>query len=147
MSSAIARLTVIAIAVAGALLAWGAITLAGMELTLKESAPSESVGVFDVILATVVAGVAAWAVHALMLRLHWARFWPFAGSTALAISMTGPSWAADGETAMALMAMHFVAGIILIAGFAIVVPHGRMMDSTTPEQRPGVMNYLRREAG
>jgi hypothetical protein len=71
-----------------------------MDLDLKEGAPSESVGVVDVVLASVVAGAAAWAIHALMLRLRWARFWPFAGSTALALSMSGPSWAADGEAAL-----------------------------------------------
>jgi hypothetical protein len=34
--------------------------------------------------------------------------------------MIGPSWFADGESAVALMCMHFAVGAVLIAGFAWV---------------------------
>jgi Family of unknown function (DUF6069) len=40
------------------------------------------------------------------------------GSTAIAVSMLGPSYLADGAAAVALMSMHLLVGAILIAGFA-----------------------------
>jgi Family of unknown function (DUF6069) len=44
------------------------------------------------------------------------------GSTALAISMTGPSYLSDGADAVALMAMHLLVGATLIYGFATSHP-------------------------
>jgi FtsH-binding integral membrane protein len=44
--------------------------------------------------------------------------WPFVGSTALAVSLTGPSYLADGIAAVVLITMHVAVGAILIWGFA-----------------------------
>jgi hypothetical protein len=50
-----------------------------------------------VLAATVVAGLAAWGVHHLLSRSpRTARWWPFMGSTALAVSIIGPTYRADG---------------------------------------------------
>jgi hypothetical protein len=117
-TSPLRNLVVIAIAVVAALVTWGVVRLAGIELELKDSAPSDKVSAINVLVTTVVVGLAAWAVHAFLVRRDAARWWPFVGSTVLAISIAGPSWYADGASAVALIAMHLVVGIVLIAGFA-----------------------------
>ena len=43
--------------------------------------------------------------------------WPFLGSTALAISIIGPTWLADGAAGVVLIGMHLAVGLVLIAGF------------------------------
>jgi len=43
-------------------------------------------------------------------------------STALAISITGPSYQADGIAAVALICLHIAVGVVLIAGFTWFVP-------------------------
>jgi phosphatidylglycerophosphate synthase len=108
---------VVVIAVAAALAVWGIVRLLGVELNLKESAPPEQVGVVDVLVTALLASLAAWAVHALLVRKHLSRYWPLVGSTALSISIIGPVWLADGEAAIALIAMQFAAGFVLITGF------------------------------
>jgi hypothetical protein len=44
------------------------------------------------------------------------------GSTALAISITGPSYLADGISAVSLICLHVVVGVVLILGFTSFVP-------------------------
>jgi hypothetical protein len=75
-----------------------------------------------VLLASLVAGLAAWAVYALLARLGHARWWPFVASTALAVSITGPSYLADGISAVALICLHVLVGVVLILGFMQFVP-------------------------
>ena len=66
-------LAVVAAAVAAALVAWAVIRLAGVELTLKDGASSAGsrVDAVDVLLTSLVAGLAAWGVYALL--AHWRR--------------------------------------------------------------------------
>jgi hypothetical protein len=96
-------LAVVAAAVAAALVAWAVIRLVGVELTLKDGASSAGsrVDAVDVLLTSLVAGLAAWGVYALLAHWRRARWWPFIGSTALAVSITGPSYLADGTSAVA----------------------------------------------
>ena len=64
--------------------------------------------------------LAGWAVVTLLER-HTRRpwfWWPFLGSTALSVSMIGPSYLADGASAVALIALHFVTAIVVIGGLA-----------------------------
>jgi hypothetical protein len=120
---------VILCAVIAALAAWSLIRLAGVDPTVVQGAGHDQVGAGDVALAAVVAGLGAWGVHAWLPRHGAARWWPVVGSTALAVSMIGPSWMADGASAVALIGLHLVVGGILILGFARVVPgahHGRI---------------------
>ena len=64
-----------------------------------------------------VIAAAAWVVHSLLARsLRTARWWPFVGGTAIAVSMLGPSYLSDGAAAVALIAMHFAVGAVLIKG-------------------------------
>jgi Family of unknown function (DUF6069) len=39
------------------------------------------------------------------------------GSTALAISIIGPTWLADGAASVVLIGMHLAVGLVLVAGF------------------------------
>jgi hypothetical protein len=57
-------LAVVAAGVATALVAWAVIRLLGVDLTLKEGAAMSQVGAVDVLLASLVAGLAAWGVYA-----------------------------------------------------------------------------------
>jgi FtsH-binding integral membrane protein len=128
-------LAVVATAIAAALVAWAVIRLVGVDLTLKNGASQvgSQVGPVDVLLASLAAGLAAWGVYALLARWRRARWWPFIGSTALAISITGPSYLADGISAVALICLHVIVGVVLIAGFTLFVPRpylraGRAVD-------------------
>jgi high-affinity Fe2+/Pb2+ permease len=64
-------LAVVAAGVATALVAWAVIRLLGVDLTLKADAGMSQVGAVDVLLASLVAGLAAWGVYALLAR--WRR--------------------------------------------------------------------------
>jgi hypothetical protein len=96
------------------------VQLLGIELEVGRGADKDTVGAADVVLASTLAGLAAWGVHAVMARkprsLQW---WPLVGTTALSASMAGPAWFADGSTAIALMGMHFAVGIVLIVGLSM----------------------------
>jgi hypothetical protein len=110
-------LAVVAAAMVTALVVWAVIRLLGVELTLKAGSGTSQVGAVDVLLASLVAGLAAWAVYALLARWRRTRWWPFVGSTAIAISITGPSYLADGISAVSLICLHILVGAVLITGF------------------------------
>jgi hypothetical protein len=83
---------VVAVAAAVGLAAWAAARLLGVDLDVRINGDLRQVGPADVLVTTVVAGLAAWAVSSILARTpRTARWWPFVGSTALAISMLGPS--------------------------------------------------------
>jgi hypothetical protein len=125
-----ARVGVVWLAVGAALSVWAIGRLAGVDFALKDRAAADNVGFGDVVIATLVAGFVAWGVYGLMARHGLGRWWPFVGSTVLAISVAGPAWLADGIDAVLLMAMHVVAGVILVAG----LPRA---DGCAPGQAPG----------
>ncbi|HWD46509.1 MAG TPA: DUF6069 family protein [Actinomycetota bacterium] len=116
-------LAVVAAGMAAGLVVWAVVRLLGVELTVESGAGTTQVDVVDVLLTTLVVGLAAWGVFALLLRWRRARWWPFVGSTALAISMIGPSYLADGGSAVALICLHVAVGVVLIAGFMRAVPN------------------------
>jgi Family of unknown function (DUF6069) len=115
-------LAVVATAVAAALAGWAVIRLFGVDLTLKDEAAISQVGPVDVLLASLVAGLAAWGVYALLAGWRRPNWWPYVGSTALAVSITGPSYLADGISAVSLICLHVVVGVVLILGFTLFVP-------------------------
>ena len=110
-------LAVVAAGMAAALVVWAVIRLLGVDLTVEAGSGTTQVGAVDVLLASLAAGLAAWGVSALLARWRRVRWWPFVGSTALAISMLGPSYLADGGSAVALICLHIVVGAVLITGF------------------------------
>jgi hypothetical protein len=109
---------VIATAVAVALVAWALLRLLGVSPVVGRGGDAIAVTTVEVVAATVVAGLAAWATSAVLRRSGRPTWWPFVGSTALAVSIIGPSWLADGVSGVALIGMHVVVGIVLLGGFA-----------------------------
>jgi Family of unknown function (DUF6069) len=96
---------------------WGLAGMLGVELTVGKGDQASVVGAGDVLAAVLVAGVAAWAVQRFLARRGAAGWWPFVGSTALAISIIGPTWLADGMASVVLIGMHVAVGFVLITGF------------------------------
>jgi hypothetical protein len=125
--STIRHLAVVVLAILTGLAVWGVARLIGVELDLKDGAPSDQVGAIDVLVTTFLVSLAAWAVHAALVSRHLAWHWPLVGSTVLSISIIAPVWLADGDAAVALIAMHFAVGFVLITGF------GRFVDGQPAE--------------
>jgi hypothetical protein len=108
---------VVAAALVVALAIWALAHLLGVELTVGKGQDASPVGAADVLVTVVLAGVASWGVQRLLARHGAAGWWPFVGSTALAISIIGPTWLADGAASVVLIGMHLAVGLVLIAGF------------------------------
>ena len=107
---------VVAVATVVALALWALARMLGVELTVGKGQDASLVGAADVLVAVVMAGLAAWGVQTLLARRGAAGWWPFVGSTALAISIIGPTWLADGAASVVLIGMHLAVGLVLIAG-------------------------------
>jgi Family of unknown function (DUF6069) len=101
-----------------ALVIWGLARVLGVELTVGKGDQASLVGAADVLVTVLLAGLAAWLVQRLLARRGAAGWWPFIGSTALAISIIGPTWLADGDASVVLIGMHLAVGLVLIAGFS-----------------------------
>jgi Family of unknown function (DUF6069) len=116
------RLATVVLAPLAAIAAWAVIRAAGIELDV--SGGSETVGAADVVVAASAGAIAAWAFVALLARhaRRPRRAWALVATTALSASTAGPAWLADGVGAVALIALHFVVGIVVIAGFAGTLP-------------------------
>jgi FtsH-binding integral membrane protein len=100
--------------------------LLGVQVEVELGGEVRQVGPVDIVVATVVAGLAAWVVHSVLARSpRTARWWPFVGSSGIAVSMLGPSYLSDGAAAVALIAMHLVVGAVLVKGlFTSLAPAG-----------------------
>jgi hypothetical protein len=108
---------VVAVAAAAALIIWAVARLLGVDVEVELGGEIRQVGPVDILATTIVAGLAAWVVYSLLARTpRTARWWPFVGSTGIALSMLGPSYLSDGAAAVALIAMHLAVGAILIRG-------------------------------
>lgn len=116
------RIATVVLAAAAGLTAWAFTRLLGVDLTV--SVGNGNVGAGTVVATALVGALAAWAVaRAFEHRTRRPRaWWTFTASTCLAVSMIGPSWLADGSSAVALMALHFVTAIVVIVGFAGTIP-------------------------
>jgi ABC-type Co2+ transport system permease subunit len=115
------RLATTVLAPAAALAAWALFRLGGVEFTLKSG---DTVGALDVVSTALMGAVVGWLVVRAIDR-HTIRpraTWIVVATTALAVSVIGPSWFADGSSAAALIALHVVTAAVVIAGFAGTVP-------------------------
>jgi Family of unknown function (DUF6069) len=131
------RIGTVVLAPAAALLAWAFIRVTGVDLVV--STGDGVVGPGDVFAAALVAALAGWAAVALLER--WSTRprsrWTWLASTALAVSVIGPSWFADGASAVCLIALHVVTAVVVIGGFAATLPfHG---ESAGMKAVPGTM--------
>jgi hypothetical protein len=125
------RLATVLVAPVATLAAWGFLRAVGIDLVLKDGS---TVGAGAVFAAALAGALAAWpVVRWLEIHSHRARaVWAFVGSTALSVSLVGPSWRADGGSAVALIGLHVVTAIVVIAGFAGTLPAVRR-GATTQE--------------
>jgi hypothetical protein len=128
------RVAVVALAPVAALAGWGVIEAIGVNLTLKSSSVSGgTVGPGDIVAGSVAGALLGWLVASLIERHSRSplRRWSFVGSTGLGVSMIGPTWLADGGSAVALNALHMIVAFVVIAGFARTLPYRQ------PAMRPG----------
>jgi FtsH-binding integral membrane protein len=125
------RIATVALAPAAALAAWALIRLIGVDLVV--SVGNGKVGPGNVVVAALLGALLGWsAAYVFEQRSRRPRlWWSFAASTGLSVSMIGPSWLADGSSAVALMALHFVTAIVVIVGLAGTIPF-----SGRPKRRP-----------
>src|SRR4029453_8682781 len=108
---------IVARAAVVALVIWGLARVLGVELTVGKGDQASLVGAADVLVAVLLAGLAAWLVQRLLARRGAAGWWPFLGSTALSISIIGPTWLADGAASVVFIGMHPAFGPGAVAGF------------------------------
>ncbi len=134
------RIGTVVLAPAAALTAWAFIRLIGIDLVV--SAGDGTVGPADVVVAALVGALAGWFVVRLLERhsRHPRLWWSFVGSTALAVSIIGPAWLADGASSVALIALHVVTAVVVISGFAGTVQVSHSVGETQPA-RPVPGNY------
>lgn len=105
-----------------ALAGWAIVRLIGVDLVVKHQ--TGTVNGADVVVAATVAGLLAWVVvRQLERRVRRPRqTWSLLASTGLAVSIIGPSWLADGGSAVALISLHLVTAAVLIVGFSGTLP-------------------------
>jgi hypothetical protein len=127
------RIATLVLAPTAALTAWAIVRLIGVDLVVSTGAGN--VGAGDVVVAATVASLLAWVVVRLLER-HVRRprqWWSLVASTSLSVSMIGPTWLADGSSAVALISLHMVTASVLIIGFA----------GTLPWRKPGTAELSR----
>lgn len=124
------RVCTVVLAPVAALAAWALVRLIGVDLVVTVGAGT--VGPVDVFVAAVAGALAGWSVVWLLERCsrHPRALWTFVGSTALAVSIVGPAWLADGASSVALICLHFVTAVVVIIGFAGTLPVRRGADET-----------------
>lgn len=112
-------LTVIG-APAAALAVWAlAVPLAGITLTARMGAAPQPVGPVPVVVASLLAGLAGWALLAVLERraTRPGRSWTIIALVVLVLSLFGPLTSAVGAAAtVVLLLMHLVVGAVLIPG-------------------------------
>lgn len=115
------RLGLIAITGATTLLVWFVAALFGLNTTVTMNGAVQQVAGVSVVVATVAAGLGAWAVKALLERMlrDAGRAWLVVSITIGLLSLVGPLTMATSAAASAvLVVLHLVPAAILIPGLA-----------------------------
>ncbi|MFI6603447.1 DUF6069 family protein [Nonomuraea sp. NPDC050536] len=116
------RALTVAAAAAVALVVWAlAALVAGISLTVRPGGAVQSVGPGAVAAASLLAGLAAWALLAVLERTlkQPRRAWTIIAVVVLVLSMTGPLGAAVGvASTLTLAGMHLVVAAVLIPGLS-----------------------------
>lgn len=119
------RITTVLLAPLAALVAWALFRAAGVPFHV--STGNGRVDGVDVVVAATLAALIGWIViRQLERRVQRPRlWWGRIASTALAVSIVGPAHLADGSSSAALMALHLITAVVIIAGFATTTPRRR----------------------
>ncbi|GAT70145.1 hypothetical protein PS9374_05825 [Planomonospora sphaerica] len=114
-------LTVIGAPVA-ALAVWAlAVPVAGTVLTVRTGGGTQQVGPVSVVVASLLAGLAGWALLAVLERFasRPGRIWTITALAVLALSLFGPLGGAVGTAAtLVLVLLHLLVGAVLVLGLA-----------------------------
>ena len=114
MSRPIPVWLVTATATALALAIWVlAVPVAGVDLVA--GTPAQTVGVVSVVVATLVATLAAWAVRTLLRRRSPVAWW-LTCTVVLVVSLLGPLGGASPAAVATLTALHVAVGAVLAVG-------------------------------
>lgn len=112
--------------VAAAVIAWVMIHSVGhVKLEVKNSGKVQTVNLASVIVASLVAGLLAWLVVAVLARrsANARRNWQILGWLGLLVSLSGPLSLATTSSAKAgLACMHLVTAVILVPSLARTLP-------------------------
>ncbi len=118
--SRLKRLLTVIGAAAAALAVWAlAVPVAGTDLSARMGAGPQPVGPVMVVLASLAAGLAGWALLAVLERFtaKARRIWTITALAVLALSLTGPLGSATGTAAtLVLLLMHLVVGSVVVLG-------------------------------
>ncbi|NUW33093.1 hypothetical protein HTZ77_16870 [Nonomuraea sp. SMC257] len=114
-------LTVIGTA-AAALAVWAlAVPVAGVTLTVRTGGGTQTVEAVPVVVVSLLAGLAGWALLALLERraARPRRSWTITALVVCVLSLAGPLTSAVGAAAtLVLLALHLVVGAVLITWLA-----------------------------
>ncbi|MDG4800734.1 DUF6069 family protein [Micromonospora sp. WMMD980] len=114
------RLLTVLAATAATLVGWAvAVPLAGVELTVRGGGGEQRVGPLAVAVSTLLAGLAGWALLALLDRFtgRARTVWTAVAAVVLLLSLLGPLTGGVGRPAMVtLVALHLLAGAVLVPG-------------------------------
>lgn len=105
-----------------ALAVWAlAVPLAGATLTVRMGGGTQTVGPVSVAVSSLLAGLAGWALLAVLERLATrpGRIWTIIALIVCALSLLGPLGGAVGAAAtLVLILLHLVVGAVLVPGLA-----------------------------
>ncbi|WBB76433.1 DUF6069 family protein [Micromonospora sp. WMMD1128] len=114
------RLFTVLAATAATLLGWAvAVPLAGVELTARGGGAEQRVTPVAVAVSTVLAGLAGWALLALLERFtgRARTVWSVVAALVLLLSLVGPLTGGVGRAAtVTLVILHLLAGAVLVPG-------------------------------
>ncbi|MCZ7437406.1 DUF6069 family protein [Micromonospora sp. WMMC241] len=114
------RLLTVLGATVATLVGWAvAVPLAGVELTARNGGVEQRVSPVAVAVSTLLAGLAGWALLALLERLtgRARTVWTVVAVLVLLLSLLGPVGGGVGRAAtLTLVALHLLAGAVLVPG-------------------------------
>lgn len=112
------RLAAIGVTTATSLAAWLLMApISGRDLKVKHGTDTATVGPLDVVVVSLLAGLAGWGLLAFLERRHTERplhVWALTARCVLALSLLGPLGTGIGSAKLALASLHLLAGGVLI---------------------------------